>query len=99
MKNTRFEVSPRSREGIGFVRTANAMFLHGGNFLECEAGCIYHEGEFCRIDSLDLITFYGDDEKDEKDDITGRKLAMIHDSAGSQSRTSSIRGLSGLQGL
>lgn len=43
------------------------MLLHGGNFLKCEAGCIYHEGEFCRIYPLDMITLYGDDEKDEQD--------------------------------
>jgi len=43
------------------------MFLHGSNFLKREAGCIYHEGELCRVDPLDLIAFNGDDEKDEKD--------------------------------
>jgi len=43
------------------------MFLHGGNFLKREAGCVYHEGEFCRVDLLDLIAFNSDDEKDEKD--------------------------------
>lgn len=31
---------------ISFVRTADAMLLHGGNFLKGEPGCIYHEGKF-----------------------------------------------------
>ena len=49
------------------MRTPNAMLLHGGNFLKRKARCIDHEGEFCRVDPLDVITFYGDDKKDEKD--------------------------------
>ena len=53
------------------MRTADAMLLHGSNFLEREAGCIYHEGEFRRIDPHELITFYGHDEKDEKNQIAG----------------------------
>lgn len=53
------------------MRTADTMLLHGGNFLEREAGCIYHEGEFRRIDSHELITFYSNDEKDEKNQIAG----------------------------
>ena len=47
--------------------TPDAMFLHGGNFLKCEAGRIYHEGELCCVDLLNFITLYSDDEKDEKD--------------------------------
>ena len=54
------------------MRTPDAMFLHGGNFLKCEAGCIYHEGELCCVDLLNFITLYSDDEKDEKDQETGR---------------------------
>jgi len=53
------------------VRTADAMFLHSGNFLKREAGCIYHESEFRRVDVLDVITFYSDDEKNEEDQETG----------------------------
>jgi hypothetical protein len=56
---------------IRFVRTADTMLLHGGNFLKREAGCIYHEGEFRRVDPLELIMFYGNDEKDEKNQIAG----------------------------
>lgn len=42
------------------------MLLHGGDFLKREPACIYHEGEFCSIDPLDVITLYGNDEKDKK---------------------------------
>lgn len=48
------------------------MLLHGGNFLKRKAGCIDHEGEFCRVNPLYGITFYSNDEKDEKDQETGR---------------------------
>ena len=51
------------------MRTANAMLLHSGDFLECEPACVYHEGEFCEIDLLDVITLYGDDKKDEKNEV------------------------------
>jgi len=47
------------------------MLLHGSNFLKGEAGCIHHEGEFCCVDPLDVITLYRDDEKKEKDNETG----------------------------
>ena len=47
------------------------MLLHGGDFLEREARCIYHESEFCYIDSHDLVGFYGNDEKDEKNQVAG----------------------------
>ena len=57
--------------GINFVRTADAMLLHGGNFLERETGCIYHEGEFRRIDPHESVVFYGDNEKDKKYQIAG----------------------------
>lgn len=53
------------------MRTADAMLLHGGDFLEREARCIYHESEFCYIDSHDLVGFYGNDEKDEKNQVAG----------------------------
>ena len=53
------------------MRTPDAVFLHSGNFLQCEPGCIYHEGEFCKVDLLDGITLYGDDEKNEKDQVAG----------------------------
>lgn len=43
------------------------MFLHSGDPLKSETRCVYHEGEFCRIDPLDVVTFYSNDEKDEKD--------------------------------
>jgi hypothetical protein len=49
------------------MRTADAMFLHSGDPLKREAGCIYHEGELCRIKPLDVVTFYSDNEKDEED--------------------------------
>lgn len=51
--------------------TAYAMFLHGGNFLKRETGRVYHEGEFCRIDLMELITFYGNDEKHEENQVAG----------------------------
>ena len=47
------------------------MLLHGGNFLKREAGRIYHEGEFRRIDLLELIILYSDNEKNEEDQIAG----------------------------
>ena len=62
-----FIVSLRSGRGINFARTANAMLLHRGDPLKCETGRIYHEDEFCAVNPLDIITFYGNDEKDEKD--------------------------------
>ena len=71
LKKTGFQISPCTARGIRFVRTANPMLLHGGNFLKREARCIYHEGEFCRIYSLKFIVLYGDDEEDEKDQIAG----------------------------
>lgn len=43
------------------------MLLHRGDPLKCETGRIYHEDEFCAVNPLDVITFYGNDEKDEKD--------------------------------
>lgn len=42
------------------------MLLHGGDFLKCEARRIYHEGEFRHVDLPKVIAFYGDDEKNEK---------------------------------
>ena len=53
------------------MRTADAVLLHSGDFLECEARCIYHEGEFRGVDFHELVIFYGDNEKDEKDQIAG----------------------------
>ena len=69
LKNTGFWVSLCTRKDIGFMRTADTMLLHGGNFLKRETGCIYHEGEFRRINLHELTTFYGNDEKDENDQI------------------------------
>ena len=51
---------------MSFVRTADAMFLHSRYFLKCEPGCIHHEGEFRKVDLLDGIALYGNDEKNEK---------------------------------
>jgi len=71
LKNTGFWVSPCTRKDTRYLRTADTMLLHGGNFLKREAGCIYHEGEFRYIDLHELITFYGNDKKDEKNQIAG----------------------------
>ena len=69
LKNTKFQVSLCGRWDVCFVRTTDAMFLHSSYFFKREAGRIYHESEFCRIDPLKFIIFYGDDEKDKKDQI------------------------------
>lgn len=72
LKKTGFQVRLCATADFKFVRTADAMLLHGGNFLEREARCIYHEGEFRRVDFHELVVFYGDNEKDKKYQIAGR---------------------------
>jgi hypothetical protein len=77
LKNTGFIVSLRSWRAIDLARTANTMLLHRGDPLECETGRINHEGEFCIVNPLDVITFYGNDEKDEKDQVAKTQLVSV----------------------
>lgn len=51
------------------MRTADTVLLHSGDFLKCEPRRIYHEAQFCKVDPLDAIALYGNDEKDEKDQV------------------------------